>query len=150
MFSRNICIWCPSRGRVVLRALPRFDPFFTMMVHAALFWVSTYKSNEFLHNHSQDMLRDEGIQFQVCSNPDLKCAVVESGHRWPEIEFSNFLHPEIPTAILTFCRNLSRLQWHSSHDYRYGAVASDRCWRPRNMASDGGQVPTCSNCDGQV
>ena len=23
------------------------------------------------------MLRDEGIQFQVCRNPDVKCAVVE-------------------------------------------------------------------------
>ena len=27
------------------------------------------------------MLRDEGIQFQVCRNPDVKCAVVESAHR---------------------------------------------------------------------
>ena len=28
------------------------------------------------------MLRDEGgIQFQVCRNPDLKCAVVERVHR---------------------------------------------------------------------
>ena len=28
------------------------------------------------------MLRDEGgIQFQVCRNPDLKCAVVECVHR---------------------------------------------------------------------
>jgi hypothetical protein len=27
------------------------------------------------------MLRDEGIQFQVCRYPDLKCAVVELAHR---------------------------------------------------------------------
>ena len=27
------------------------------------------------------MLRDEGIQFQVCRNPDVKCAVVERVHR---------------------------------------------------------------------
>ena len=26
------------------------------------------------------MLRDEGIQFQMCRNPDLKCAVVEHVH----------------------------------------------------------------------
>jgi len=26
------------------------------------------------------MLPDEGIQFQVCKNPDLKCAVVEREH----------------------------------------------------------------------
>jgi len=27
------------------------------------------------------MLRDEGIQFQVCRNSDLKCAIVELVHR---------------------------------------------------------------------
>jgi len=27
------------------------------------------------------MLRDEGIQFQMCRNPDVKCAVVERAHR---------------------------------------------------------------------
>jgi len=27
------------------------------------------------------MLCDEGIQFQVCRNPDVKCAVVERAHR---------------------------------------------------------------------
>jgi hypothetical protein len=27
------------------------------------------------------MLRDEGIQFQVCRNPDEKCAVVERFHK---------------------------------------------------------------------
>ena len=27
------------------------------------------------------MLRNEGIQFEVCTKPDLKCAVVEHVHR---------------------------------------------------------------------
>jgi len=27
------------------------------------------------------MLREEGIQFQVCRNPDVKCAVVERAQR---------------------------------------------------------------------
>jgi len=27
------------------------------------------------------MLRDESIQFQVCRNPDVQCAVVERAHR---------------------------------------------------------------------
>jgi len=44
-------------------------------------WVRTDKCKEFLNKHFQDMLRDEGIQFQVCRNPDLKCAVVERVHR---------------------------------------------------------------------
>jgi len=43
--------------------------------------VRTDKGKEFLNKHFQDMLRNEGIQFQVCRNPDLKCAVVERVHR---------------------------------------------------------------------
>jgi len=40
-------------------------------------WVRTVKSKEFLNKEFQDMLREVGIQFQVCRNPDVKCAVVE-------------------------------------------------------------------------
>ena len=29
----------------------------------------------------QDMLKREGIHFNVCRNPDVKCAVVERAHR---------------------------------------------------------------------
>jgi len=44
-------------------------------------WVRTDKGKEFLNKQFQDMLRDEGIQFQVCRNPDVKCAVVELAQR---------------------------------------------------------------------
>ena len=36
-------------------------------------WVRTDKGTEFLNKAFQDMLRDEGIKFQVCSKPDVKC-----------------------------------------------------------------------------
>ena len=36
----------------------------------------THKCKEFLYNHMQDMLKHEGIQFQVCRNPDVKYSVV--------------------------------------------------------------------------
>ena len=44
-------------------------------------WVRTDKGKEFLNKDFQDMLRDEGIQFQKCRNPDVKCAVVERAQR---------------------------------------------------------------------
>ena len=46
-------------------------------------WVRTDKGKGFLNKHFQDILRDEsgGIQFQVCGNPDFKCAVVERVYR---------------------------------------------------------------------
>jgi hypothetical protein len=44
-------------------------------------WVLTDKGKEFLNKLFQDMLRDEGIQFQVFRKPDVKCAFVEHVHR---------------------------------------------------------------------
>jgi len=44
-------------------------------------WVRTDKAKEFLNKHFQEMLRAEGIQFQVCSYHDVKCAVVERVHK---------------------------------------------------------------------
>ena len=46
----------------------------------SLLWVRTDKDKDFLNKHSQDMLRDEGIQFQVSKIPN-KIAVVERVHR---------------------------------------------------------------------
>ena len=43
--------------------------------------VRTDKGKEFLNKDFQDMLRDEGIQFQVCRNPEGKCAVEERAQR---------------------------------------------------------------------
>jgi len=44
-------------------------------------WLRTNKGKEFLNRQFQDMLKREGIQFQVCKYPDVKCSVVERAHR---------------------------------------------------------------------
>ena len=41
----------------------------------------TDKGKEFLNTHFQTLLKREGIEFQVCRNPDVKCAVVERVNR---------------------------------------------------------------------
>ena len=51
----------------------------TKLTSRRLVWVRTGK--EFRNKHFQDMLRDEGIQFQVYMKPDVKCAVVDRAHR---------------------------------------------------------------------
>jgi len=43
-------------------------------------WVRTDKGKEFLNRHFREMLKREGIQFQVCGNPDVKCSVVKRAH----------------------------------------------------------------------
>ena len=44
-------------------------------------WVRTDKEKEFLNTTFQNLLKHEGIQFQVCKNPDIKCPVIERTHR---------------------------------------------------------------------
>ena len=44
-------------------------------------WVRTDKGKEFLNTQFQTLLKREGIEFQVCKNPDVKCAVVERVNR---------------------------------------------------------------------
>jgi hypothetical protein len=44
-------------------------------------WLRTDKGKEFLNRSVQDMLKHEGIQFQVCKDPDIKCSVIERAHR---------------------------------------------------------------------
>jgi len=39
------------------------------------------KGKEFLNTQFQSLLKREGIEFQVCRNPDVKCAVVERVNR---------------------------------------------------------------------
>ena len=44
-------------------------------------WVRTDKGEEFLNESFQELLKREGIQFQVCRNPDIKCSIVERVQR---------------------------------------------------------------------
>jgi hypothetical protein len=44
-------------------------------------WVRTDRGKEFSNKTFQDMLKREGMQFQVCKNPDVKCSVIERAYR---------------------------------------------------------------------
>jgi hypothetical protein len=44
-------------------------------------WVRTDRGKEFLNRSFQDMLKKEGIRFQVCRDPNVKCSVVERSQR---------------------------------------------------------------------
>ena len=44
-------------------------------------WVRTDKGKEFLGSTFQKLLKQEGIRFQVCKNPDVKFLCIERAHR---------------------------------------------------------------------
>ena len=57
------------------------DPRYSKPVRRRPVWVQTDRGKEFLNKSFQDMLKREVIDFHVCRNPDVKCAVVERVHR---------------------------------------------------------------------
>jgi len=70
-------------GKEVASALESIlqDPKYTKPIRRRPVWVSTDKGKEFLNMQFQTLLKREGIDFQVCRNPDVKCAVVERVNR---------------------------------------------------------------------
>jgi len=50
----------------------------------------TDKGKEFLNKIFQGMLKNEGILFQVCTNPDVKCSVVERVKRTLREKFNKY------------------------------------------------------------
>jgi len=48
------------------------------------------------------MLRDEGIQFQVCKNPCVHCAVVERAHRSMRDSLYKYFNTKIPSDIYIY------------------------------------------------
>jgi len=57
------------------------DPKYRKPIRRRPVWVRTDKGKEFLNTQLQTLLKREGIDFQVCRNPDVKCAVVERVNR---------------------------------------------------------------------
>jgi len=70
-------------GKEVAAALESIlrDPKYTKPLHRRPVWVRTDEGKEFLNTQFQTPLKREGIEFQVCRNPDVKCAVVERVNR---------------------------------------------------------------------
>jgi hypothetical protein len=44
-------------------------------------WVRTDRGKEFTNKSFQDILKRDGIQLQICKNPDIKCSIIERAHR---------------------------------------------------------------------
>ena len=57
------------------------DPRYSKPIRKRPVWVRTDRGKEFSNKTFQDMLKSEGIQFQICKNPDVKCSVIERAHR---------------------------------------------------------------------
>ena len=70
-------------------------------------WVRIDKGKEFLNKHFQDILRGDGVQFQVCKTPDFKSAVVERAHCTIRDRLYKYLSYKLPIGISMLSLNLS-------------------------------------------
>jgi hypothetical protein len=80
VFSKSLHI-VPLRVKTGTAVASAFRSILANYSHSRLVWVRTDRGKEFLTRPFQDMLKKEGIQFQVCRDPNVKCSVVEPRHR---------------------------------------------------------------------
>ena len=70
-------------------------------------WVRTDKGKEFLNRTFQAMLRKEGIQFQVCRDPNAKRTIVERSHRTIRVKLFKYMTYKTRTDTSTYCHGSS-------------------------------------------
>ena len=81
------------------------DPKYSTPLPKRPIWVGTDKGKEFLNKNFQNMLKHEGIQFQVCRNPGVKCCVIERAQRTIRGRLYKYFIYKIRTDTLTYSRN---------------------------------------------
>ena len=69
-----------KKGTAVSSAFRSIIVKYSKSVRRRPVWVRTEKGKEFLNGTFQTLLQKEGIQFQVCPDPNVKCAIVERSH----------------------------------------------------------------------
>ena len=72
-----------------------------------LIWVRTDRGKVFLNRSFQDVLKKEGIQIQVCRDPNVKCAIVEGRHRTICDKLYKYMTYKTRTDTSKYCRNSS-------------------------------------------
>jgi hypothetical protein len=75
VFSKFLHI-VPLRVKTGTAVASAFLSILATYSHRRPIWVRTDRGKEFLIRLFQDMLKKEGIQFQVCRDPNVKCSVI--------------------------------------------------------------------------
>ena len=105
-----------------------------------LVWIRSVKGKEFLNKHFGDMLRGEGLEFQVCKTPEVKCAVVERTHRTIRDKLHKYFTHKKTFSYIDVLPKFSGLTMTRFIRRRACRHASDRFGRPRHMGGDGGKI----------
>jgi hypothetical protein len=80
------------------------DPRYMKPIRKRPVWLRTDRGKKFLNRSFQDMLKREGIQFQICKNPDVKCSVFERAHRTIRDKLYKYFTYKTRTDLLTYSR----------------------------------------------
>jgi len=112
--DRNVYIFLhmvPLRSKTGTAVTSAFQSIFKdpRYVRRCPVWVRTDKGKEILNKKFQEVLKREGIQFQVCKNPDVKCSVVERAHRSIRDSLYKYFTYKNKYRYIDFYPNLSKL-----------------------------------------
>jgi transposase InsO family protein len=70
----------PLRAKTCTAVAMEFRSIIAQYSHRRPICVRTDRGKEFLNRSFQDILKKEGIQYQVCRDPNVKCSVIEHSH----------------------------------------------------------------------
>jgi hypothetical protein len=80
VFSKFLNI-VPLRSKTSTAVASAFRSVHAQYSHRRPIWVRTDRDEEFLNRSFQYTLKKKGIQFHVCSDPNVKFAIIECSHR---------------------------------------------------------------------
>jgi len=111
------------------------DPKYTKPIRRRPVWVRTDEGKEFLNTQFQTLLKREGIEFQVCRNPDGKWAVVECFNRTLRDKLHRYFTYKNTYKYIYICpaQICQGVQCYSSFHHRHGTRRRERHRRPNDL-----------------
>jgi hypothetical protein len=123
VFSKFVHI-VTLRKKTGTAAASAFRAILAKYSHRRPIWVRTDRIKEFLNSTFQDMLK-EGIQYQVCRDPKVKCAIVERSHHTIRDKLYKYMTKKQVHILRCTAEIRSVQRYGSQHDW-HGIVKSDR------------------------
>ena len=111
-------------GKEVAAALESIfkDPKNTKPIRRRPVWVRTDKGKEFLNTQFQTLLKLEGIEFQICRNPDVKCAVLERVNRTLRDKLHRYFTYKNTSLFRRPAQIYQGVQCECSFEHWYGTI----------------------------
>jgi transposase InsO family protein len=132
VFSKFLHI-VPLRSKTGTGVASAFLSILAKYSHRRPIWLRTDRGKDFLNRSFQDMLKKEGIQFQVCREPNEKCPIVDLSQRTIRNKLYKYMTYKTRTDTYSTFEIRQEVQRYGSRCDWHGAIESDRFLYTRDM-----------------